>query len=597
MADQVTARGVSLLLSDSPATPVVLQVLDVKSIANGRYTCMLSDGSMKAKAMLPTHMSAEVEAGKIQHLGLIRVLSHATSVIPNLPNKALIVTDCEVVSGALDREVGSESSSSAQKTQCDEKPKFLSAPVKSAAQIVQEEHGRAAPAARMGVSRRVYPLVSLTPYQGSWTIKVRVTSKGPLRTYRNARGEGSVFNVELTDEDGTQIQATMFKEAAEKFYPMFELGKVYYVSNGNLRMANRRFSAVKNDYEMTLNASSGVEEVTEPDGKPGVIPLVKYNFVKIEDLAAYVNKRELFDAIGIVQSVSSTMSVRRKVDNTEFAKREIVLVDQSQKTVAVSLWSSLAVEDGAKLLEMLPDAPVVVIRSVRANDFQGVSLSTSPNSMVWINPDIPEARELRSWYDESGKDATLTSVGAGLSQRAGPTNDNRADISDITAPSVGEGKAAYFTVRACISYIKPDQTMWYTACSTCNRKVSEDSSRFWCEACQRHFDTASRRYIMLAKLTDHSGDAWVSFFNDQAEQILGVSADELATIKSQDDDQRQYSSQLSKVVWSSYVFRVSVAQTEYLGEKRQRITIRAVNDTDWASESRLLLAKMKLESS
>jgi replication factor A1 len=59
----------------------------------------------------------------------------------------------------------------------------------------------AAPAARMGISRRVYPLVSLNPYQGNWTIKVRVTNKGSLRSYKNARGDGSVFNVELTDED------------------------------------------------------------------------------------------------------------------------------------------------------------------------------------------------------------------------------------------------------------------------------------------------------------------------------------------------------------------------------------------------------------
>jgi hypothetical protein len=59
----------------------------------------------------------------------------------------------------------------------------------------------AAPASMMGISRRVYPIVSLNPYQGNWTIKVRVTSKGPLRSFKNARGAGNVFNVELTDED------------------------------------------------------------------------------------------------------------------------------------------------------------------------------------------------------------------------------------------------------------------------------------------------------------------------------------------------------------------------------------------------------------
>lgn len=58
-----------------------------------------------------------------------------------------------------------------------------------------------APAARLAMTRRVHPLISLNPYQGSWTIKVRVTNKGNLRTYKNARGEGQVFNVELTDED------------------------------------------------------------------------------------------------------------------------------------------------------------------------------------------------------------------------------------------------------------------------------------------------------------------------------------------------------------------------------------------------------------
>lgn len=50
-------------------------------------------------------------------------------------------------------------------------------------------------------SRRVYPLVSLNPYQGSWTIQVRVTNKGPMRTFKTARGEGNVFSVELMDEE------------------------------------------------------------------------------------------------------------------------------------------------------------------------------------------------------------------------------------------------------------------------------------------------------------------------------------------------------------------------------------------------------------
>ncbi|PRQ48094.1 putative nucleic acid-binding protein [Rosa chinensis] len=42
-------------------------------------------------------------------------------------------------------------------------------------------------------------------------------------TYTNARGQGRVFNVEFTNEDGTKIQATMFNEAARKFCEKFQL--------------------------------------------------------------------------------------------------------------------------------------------------------------------------------------------------------------------------------------------------------------------------------------------------------------------------------------------------------------------------------------
>ncbi len=53
---------------------------------------------------------------------------------------------------------------------------------------------------------------------------------------------------------------------------------------------------------------------------------------------------------------------------------------------------------------------------------------------------------------------------------------------------------AYFNVRAVISFIKPDQAMWYLACVNCNRKVTEESSTsYWCEGCQKHSEKCNRR--------------------------------------------------------------------------------------------------------
>lgn len=82
----------------------------------------------------------------------------------------------------------------------------------------------------------------------------------------------------------------MFNEAAKKFYEKFELGKVYYISKGTLKVANKQFKTVKNDYEMTLNENSVVEEAGNEET---FIPETKFNFVPIDQLGPYVNGREL----------------------------------------------------------------------------------------------------------------------------------------------------------------------------------------------------------------------------------------------------------------------------------------------------------------
>lgn len=51
-----------------------------------------------------------------------------------------------------------------------------------------------------------------------WTIKARVTTKGELRLYNNARGEGKVFSFDLLDSGLGEIWSTYFNDVADKFY-------------------------------------------------------------------------------------------------------------------------------------------------------------------------------------------------------------------------------------------------------------------------------------------------------------------------------------------------------------------------------------------
>ena len=83
------------------------------------------------------------------------------------------------------------------------------------------------------------PIKALNSFLRDWIIKARVSVKGPLR---NTSKGGSLFNIELVDSYATQIKATFFNSAAEKFYSMLEENKVYTFSDGQIKVANKRFS-------------------------------------------------------------------------------------------------------------------------------------------------------------------------------------------------------------------------------------------------------------------------------------------------------------------------------------------------------------------
>ncbi|XWS51231.1 hypothetical protein CRYUN_Cryun12cG0158800 [Craigia yunnanensis] len=565
---------------------------------------------MKVRAIFPSNMSSEIISGSIQNKGLVRILDYTLNDIPNKSEKYLIVTKCEVVSPALEMEIKAEVKTEEydivlKKPKLENEVKREGAGIilkakqemvsKSAAQIVYEQRENMAPSARMALTRRVHPLVSLNPYQGNWMIKVRLTSKGNMRTYKNARGEGCVFNVELTDENGTQIQATMFNEAARKFYEKFQLGKVYYISKGTLKVANKQFKTVQNDYEMTLNENSEVEEAVNEET---FIPETKFNFVPIDQLGPYVNGRELVDIIGVVQSVTSVSNIKRKIDNENIPKRDMTVSDETKRTVVVSLWNELANDVGQELFDIADKSPIVAIKSLKVSDFQGVSLSTLGKSTVLINPDIPEAKKLRSWYDSEGKGSSMASIGSGLSpsSKTGTRSmyTDRVSLSHITGnPSLGDDKPAFFSIKAFVSLIRPEQAMWYRACKTCNKKVTETAgSGYWCEGCQKN-DECCLRYIMVSKISDASGEAWVSAFNEEAEKIVGRSADELDKLKSEVGEINAYQQKLKETTWVPHLFRVSVTQNEYNNEKRQRITVKSVAPIDFAEESRFLLEEIK----
>lgn len=58
------------------------------------------------------------------------------------------------------------------------------------------------------------------------------------------------------------------------------LFQVYYISKASLKIANKQYTSVKNDYEMTLNGESTIIPCEDNCD----VPMMQYDFVTIGDL-------------------------------------------------------------------------------------------------------------------------------------------------------------------------------------------------------------------------------------------------------------------------------------------------------------------------
>ncbi|KIW03005.1 uncharacterized protein PV09_05663 [Verruconis gallopava] len=580
---------------EKPQLPVV-QCLQIKALQSkqpaqdglDRYRLILSDIDNFIQSMLATQLNDMVISGELKKGCLLRLNAYQPNLVKD--KKILVVMSCEVLPEYGEPEkIGTPvaleaDSAGAQPGNVSANGFYGNKPA-----IKQENTQRSMPSrsANSESHQNLYPIEALSPYAHRWTIRARVTHKAPMKTWHNQQGEGRLFSFNLLDESG-EIRATVFHSIGEQFdalYEMLQEGEVYYISSPcQVKMANKRFSQLNNDYELTFERDTRVEKAEDQSA----VPQVRYNFTSIGDMSS-VENNQTTDVIGILKEVGEVSQVVSKTTSKPFDKRELTLVDDTLTQIRLTIWGAQAQSFDA------PVESVLAFKGVKVSDFGGRSLSLLSSGSMAVNPDIDEAHKLKGWYDAQGRNDTFQTHSATLAAGNSVRRDAYKTIVEVqNVLGLDPDKAEYFTLKATIVYIKQDN-IYYPACPSpdCNKKITELEPENWrCEKCEKSFPKPQYRYIISLNVQDHTGQMWLSGFDDAGRLVLGRTADEIAELK-EADESKHVEAIFEEANCRSYIFRCRAKLDNYRDEQRVRYQIMSINPVDFKAESAKLAEMIK----
>ena len=418
-----------------------------------------------------------------------------------------------------------------------------------------------------------------------------------MRFYKNQRGDGKVFSVDLIDNQGGEIRASMFNEAATKYYDLFAKNKVYSISKGTVKIARKGYTHIKNDYSIVLNADAEIHELPNDN----TISSLNYNFIEINELRDVADK-EFVDVIGIITSISELRTILSKKTSKELICRNISLTDKTG-TIDCTLWS-----EDAKQLNDSNIGQIIALKGARISSYGGKSLN--PGSSIEYSPNIQESIDLKLYYQSKNgninTDNKLTDNTISNKQRrilSEVIEQNIGSHGDVD-PNTGKKKPEYFNVLGTIQTMSaaPDKKPWYLSVHPDEEKNEKQQKykvtpngdgTYMCDKNGKSYNKCLPRYILRFCCADFSSNIWLTAFDEQGTKILNNVTATQANDYLESNNIEDFNRIFKSANFKRFVFTCRAREEMWEDRTKIRFDVQSVQKANFVSESKNLIKKIQ----
>lgn len=378
---------------------------------------------------------------------------------------------------------------------------------------------------------------------------------------------------------------TFFKEQVDSFYGEFQVGGVYLISRGSLKPANKKFSSIKNEYEISGSADTIVQAVRSED--PTIPTSRPAEYVAIDALQDRPSE-DIVDVIGIVNNFSDLKEIKSKAGNA-LVKRDITLVDETMRSVDITLWAEKA-ETWA-----YPKHCVLSVKGARVGEYNGGRQLSSLRSTIFDpNPDTRRAVDLRAWFDNNPNLAFIP-----LSQNSGGGGaGGRVDEQKTFVEAEGlqaRPNPYYWVNRGFVTRFRyaDGATTYYDRCSgpDCRRKASESGGIWFCEVCKTQAPYSIPTYSLSFHGADHTQSIRLSALGDVGIPIMA--GRDASTIKAARDNPVEYERLFEDATFRMFNFKIRSKPETYQEVEAMKHSVISATPVSWVADGQLVAANIK----